>query len=154
MEAEEKAREILKSITMLELITPESTVQLALIVVNELIKESENIEYWEEVKRLIISFSPEKEIIVVEFFKKEKFLKQYQIRSRKREIVIVRQYFIWWLFRERNLTYEDAGKVFDLDHSTAIHAVRSIESALFVKCKKTLPFIEHAKKILTNNGYL
>lgn len=150
----EKAKEILSRISKLDTLLPGDVIQIALIIVNELILESENTEDWEQVKIKIYELVPDKEILSVESLKLEKFVKKYSEKTRRQEIVVIRQYFIFWLVKNKGFAYEKAGAVFGMDHSTCIYAVKTIGSAMYVKCKKTMKYVDEARNILRANGYL
>lgn len=56
-------------------------------------------------------------------------------RSRRQDHVLSRQVVMQILVREFNYTFDGAAAVFDLDHATAIHACKAIDSLVQYKTK-------------------
>jgi chromosomal replication initiation ATPase DnaA len=57
-------------------------------------------------------------------------LKELAVKSRKRELVVAREWIIYFLFTHTHLTLRQIGEVFSRDHTTVLHASNLIKSEI------------------------
>ena len=54
-------------------------------------------------------------------------------KSRVREVVKARQIFCWLMRKNTRLSFRDIGKPLIIDHSTVIHAIKTVENLIHTK---------------------
>lgn len=90
----------------------------------------------------------------IERFVNQTFINETFIDSRKREVVIKRQYIMWYLRTIKRLSYKEIARYCKRDHTTVMHSVKVIDAIYDTKYKEGLDIIQQLKNSMFIAGYL
>lgn len=76
----------------------------------------------------------------------------WHVRERKQPLAHIKHCLMYVLKDEYNWSWIAIGKVFSLDHSTAIHAHRKVKDMLYVNDYSTTHYVNSLSKHYINDG--